>query len=105
MFCLVYKFQVKPGMEAQFRAGWVSLSQALADDFHSLGARLHVTPEGDWISYAQWPDVETWKAGEKVIFDFLQQSHWDNCLQGEVKLLMRMTVTDDLLKSLPVEEH
>lgn len=104
MFCLVYQFQVKPGMEVQFRAGWESLSQGLIDDYHSLGARLHVTPEGNWISYAQWPDVQTWENGEKAISQFLQQSHWDNCLQGQVKLLLRMTVTDDLLQPAPVQD-
>lgn len=98
MFCLVYQFQVKPGREVQFQAGWQSLTQALIDEHHSLGARLHRTPQGDWISYAQWPDADTWEQGERFIHEFLQHSRWDDCLSGKVELLFKMTVTDDLLQ-------
>jgi len=101
MFCLVYEFVVKEDMEDIFLEGWHDLTLAMTRMQGSLGARLHKTPDGRWISYAQWPDREAWQAGEEVIFQFLAASNWKNCLDGHVKLLMQMEMVDDLLQPVP----
>lgn len=97
MLCLVYEFKVKPEMQDSFRSGWHSLTAVLIRECGSLGARLHRLDECTWISYAQWPDYDSWQHGEKVVFNFLQGNSWAECLQGEVKLLLTMQCTDDLL--------
>lgn len=98
MLCLVYEFSVKAEMEENFRSGWCALSETLVKTQGSLGARLHRSADNIWISYAQWPDRESWLHGEQAISEFLQSSNWGECLQGEVKLLLQMTATDDLLQ-------
>jgi hypothetical protein len=97
VICLVYEFNVKPGREEQFRLGWRMLSQLLIDRNGSLGARLHRSTSGTWISYAQWSDRESWQQGDLMVEDFLRDNSWTECLQGQVKLLFEMTETDDLL--------
>ena len=97
MFCLLYKFEVKPDLEQEFRDGWHTMTQRLRDANGSLGARLHKADDGSWISYAQWPDREKWMQGESVISHFLSTTNWKECLAGEIKLLMELEATDDLL--------
>jgi hypothetical protein len=61
MFAIVYRWQVVPGLEAQFEAGWRRGTQRIAVEFGGWGSRLHQMDEGDYIAYAQWPDEATWK--------------------------------------------
>lgn len=100
MLCLVYEFKVKPGMEDVFRSGWRSVTSSLIGSQGSLGARLHRIDESTWISYAQWPNHHAWQNGDHEIAEFLKSTHWSECLIGEVKLLLQMNVTDDLLLPL-----
>ena len=99
MFCLLYKFEVKPERENEFREGWHLMSKRLVETSGSLGARLHRASDGSWISYAQWPDREKWIKGDDVISHFLKTTNWKECLAGEIELLMQLDVTDDLLIS------
>jgi hypothetical protein len=101
MLCLIYEFKVKPGSEQVFREGWHAITALLCKSHGSLGARLHQTTDGRWISYAQWPNRELWLKGDELIGRFLKESNWHQCLE-ETILLMEMTVTDDLLQ--PVDQ-
>jgi heme-degrading monooxygenase HmoA len=58
MFAVIYRFEVRPGREEEFRAAWRAVTEALETQRGSLGARLHRAPDGAWISYAQWPSRE-----------------------------------------------
>ena len=103
MFCLIYKFEVHSDMEDIFKRGWHALTYELVEKNGSLGARLHRASDGSWISYAQWPDRQTWMQGEEVVAKFLKGNHWKDCLSGEVVRLLDMEMTDDLLQ-FPVRE-
>jgi RimJ/RimL family protein N-acetyltransferase/heme-degrading monooxygenase HmoA len=62
---VIYRWRVKPGMEAQFVRGWSRGTAAIHDRCVSFGARLHRARDegGDlWVSYARWPDEESRKA-------------------------------------------
>ena len=48
-------------MEDQFRSAWRRVTEAIRDNRGGLGSRLHVTPEGIWLAYAQWPDRKSWE--------------------------------------------
>jgi quinol monooxygenase YgiN len=67
-FCVIYRFRLKEGMEDQFRSAWRRVTEVIRDNSGGLGSRLHATPDGIWLAYAQWPDKATWeqagKAGE-----------------------------------------
>ena len=57
MFCVIYRFTVKPGHEAQFRRHWLAVTKWY---YHNagvgLGSRLHRADTNEYIGYAQWPD-------------------------------------------------
>ncbi|WP_130618087.1 antibiotic biosynthesis monooxygenase family protein [Dyella amyloliquefaciens] len=55
-FAAIYRWRVRPGMEAQFVEAWTRISELYLDRHGSLGSRLHRGPDDIWYSYAQWPD-------------------------------------------------
>jgi RimJ/RimL family protein N-acetyltransferase len=64
---VIYRWRIKPGMEAQFVRAWAEGTRAIHQRCPSFGARLHKAdgedPEGSlWISYARWPSEEARKA-------------------------------------------
>lgn len=56
-FSVLYRWRIRPGMEAAFIEAWTEVSHDLKRK-GSLGSRLHRGPEGLWYSYAQWPSAE-----------------------------------------------
>ena len=61
MFAVIYRWQVVPGLEAQFEEGWRRGTERIAAEFGGWGSRLHRTGAGVYVAYAQWPDEATWK--------------------------------------------
>jgi quinol monooxygenase YgiN len=47
MFCVLYKFTVKPDHEDQFRQHWLAATKHLYEHATSLGARLHRANQGE----------------------------------------------------------
>lgn len=62
MFCVVYRFHVRPDKEVEFQDGWCALTKILKEQNGALGSRLHRDSNGGWIAYAQWPAEEVWSA-------------------------------------------
>tara|TARA_Y100001936_G_scaffold252425_1_gene311997 strand:+ start:2550 stop:2885 length:336 start_codon:yes stop_codon:yes gene_type:complete len=60
-FCIVYRFKVLSGREADFKDAWIRLTEAYKRDRGGLGSRLHQAEDGLWVAYAQWPDKQTWE--------------------------------------------
>lgn len=56
-FSVLYRWRIRPGMEAAFIEAWTEVSQDLKRK-GSLGSRLHRGPDDLWYSYAQWPSAE-----------------------------------------------
>ncbi len=54
-----YRWKIKPGYEKQFEENWALVTKAIREQCGSYGSRLHVAENGDYVGYAQWPDVET----------------------------------------------
>jgi hypothetical protein len=52
MFCVLYKFTVKPGYEYQFRQYWSAVTQWFYHNAGSLGSRLHRASPSKYIAYA-----------------------------------------------------
>lgn len=59
---VLYRWRARPGMEDQFRRGWVSGTRAIERQCGSFGAVLHQGEDGMFWSYARWPDEATRKA-------------------------------------------
>ena len=65
-FCVVYRFKVRAGLEEIFRQGWTRITREIRQRRSGLGSRLHLSDDGWWVAYAQWPDRETWERSREV---------------------------------------
>lgn len=57
-FAVIYRWRLKPGMEAQFVAAWSRITELYVAHRGGLGSRLHRGPDDIWYAYAQWPTAE-----------------------------------------------
>jgi quinol monooxygenase YgiN len=99
MFCVIYKFTVKPGCEDQFRHHWSAVTQWFYHNAGSLGSRLHRASTGEYIAYAQWQSRTQWEQHRDRANAALQQHRQamrDACEQIEV--LYELESTDDYLQ-------
>lgn len=65
-FCVLYRFRVRPGDEAEFVAAWAALTHAIRAQRGGLGSRLHRDDDGTFVAYAQWPDRATWERAQEL---------------------------------------
>lgn len=61
-FCVLYRFVIHPGREAELEQAWRELTVLLAAHRGSLGSRLHRAGPTEYIAYAQWPSRERWQS-------------------------------------------
>ncbi len=64
MFTAVYRWRLRPGMEAQFVDGWERVTRSIYARCGSYGSRLHRCQDRTWLAYARWPDAATRDACE-----------------------------------------
>lgn len=57
-FAVIYRWRLKPGMEAQFVEAWSRITELYVAHRGGLGSRLHKGPDGIWYAYAQWASAE-----------------------------------------------
>lgn len=115
MYCVLYEFKVKPDKIDDFRRAWRIVTENVVQDYNSLGARLHESetashaeqshsgesPDNILIAYAQWPDYQSWQRGHVIIEEESKRMHVEKYLEEVPTVLMKMTVIDDLLSSVP----
>ena len=103
MFCVVYVFKVKPGMEKEFERTWALVTKAFYEVAGSLGSRLHKDTEQDvYVAYAQWPSKEQAAMDHLSQFSSAQQAAFTEmraCLDS-VEVPYQLGVVDDLLREL-----
>ena len=102
MFAVIYRWQVVPGLEAQFEAGWRRGTARIATEFGGWGSRLHAAGGGVYVAYAQWPDEATWKRATKQRMrhsdDEARRMYREAIVPGTFETLYAMPVTADLLE-------
>jgi quinol monooxygenase YgiN len=103
MFIAIYQFKVKTGHEEAFRRAWLELTQGIYLRRGSLGSRLHLDAEGNYLGYAQWPDRATWEKAGNIS---LEERHLRARERMRATLLsnetiFEMEVTDDYLQIRP----
>jgi len=108
MFVAVYRWHVKPGREAEFRAAWIAVTHATYGKYGSLGSRLHRNEDGSWVAYAQWPSRAAWERAWKdgVPADPVATATMRDCVEADsvdeqFKPTLALDVYDDLLRAVP----
>jgi heme-degrading monooxygenase HmoA len=101
MFVAAYRWSVRPGKEAQFRAAWRRGTALIRAKYGSLGSRLHRDDAGHFIGVAEWPDRETWQRAfdARMVYDDpeTRAAFLDALAEEGGAPLLLMEVTDDLL--------
>jgi hypothetical protein len=101
MFAVVYRWQVVPGLEAQFEEGWRRGTERIAAEFGGWGSRLHQAGEGVYVAYAQWPNEALWKKAMETRMqhsdDAARQKYRDAIVPGTFETLFSGEVVADLL--------
>jgi heme-degrading monooxygenase HmoA len=59
MTIFLYRWKIKPGKQKQFEENWSTVTKAIREQCGSYGSRLHLAPNGEYVGYAQWPDIAT----------------------------------------------
>ena len=67
MFCVIYRWRIKPELEDRFIENWSEITRILVKDFGGKGSRLHRGEDGLFYAYAQWEsDEERQKAFQNI---------------------------------------
>ena len=106
MFAVLYIFDVIPGKEKEFKKSWSDLTKLIYKYEGSLGSRLHIGKENQFIAYAQWPDKNTWKqAGDNLPpeTDQVRQMMKDSC--HSITTQHELQVEEDLTKKETFEDQ
>ena len=99
MFCVIYRFTVKPDREAQFRRHWLAVTRWHTRNAGSLGSRLHRADTGEHIGYAQWPCRRVWER-QRAGSDPDLQAHrraMRTCCES-IEVVYELETMDDLLR-------
>lgn len=95
---MIYRWQVVPGREAQFEAGWRRGTERIAAEFGGWGSRLHKAADGVFVAYAQWPDEESMETRMHHSDDAARQQYLDAIVPGTFETLAKGDVVADLLE-------
>ena len=101
MFCIIYRFTVKPDHEARFRRHWLAVTKWYYRNAGGLGSRLHQANANanEFIAYAQWPDRQTGEdqRGRSDAELEAQRQAMRACCE-KIEVVYELEVTDDWLQ-------
>lgn len=99
---MIYRWQVVPGLEAQFEAGWSRGTERIAAEFGGWGSRLHRGEDGSYVAYAQWPDRDTWEKALETRMrhsdDKARAMYREAIVEGTFETMFAGEVVSDLLE-------
>jgi heme-degrading monooxygenase HmoA len=58
MFCVIYRWRIKPELEQQFIENWAAVTRFYIENRGGWGSRLHRGEDGLFYAYAQWKSPE-----------------------------------------------
>jgi quinol monooxygenase YgiN len=98
MHAVLYRFKVKEGQDETFVAAWKGLTTLIKKHEGSLGSRLHLSDDGAYMAYAQWPDAASYDAsGDRLPpeADTHRNAMRNAC--HSIETVNRMDMVEDLL--------
>ena len=87
-------------MESQFEKNWSIVTEAIWNECGSYGSRLHLAENGEYVGYAQRPDVATREKCElseasvqarQLMRDAIEHSYPDQLLEVKSDFLVSAT--------------
>ncbi len=96
MFHVLYRWQIKPGMENQFKEGWSEIVQRNINLYGAMGSQLSIGSDGWWRSLSYWPSEADWLRALRI--DDSQQDARRKMLEAVVRQEKPVTMT-------PVLDH
>lgn len=69
MFTAIYRWRIKPELEAAFRDAWHRRTEKIYAHRGSHGSRLHRESTGTYCAIALWPSKAMWEATEPPLPD------------------------------------
>ena len=102
-FAVIYRWKVKPGMEAQYQRGWERVTERLKADRGALGSRLHKMDDGTWVAYAQWPSRAAWERSRAMGPADPEGSRLMHEAEAEALPPMLLDPVRDFLEPVPIE--
>lgn len=100
MFITVDRMRVRPDRRQAFMLCWRTVAEAMQEHSGSLGSRLHVTDQGDYVDYTQWPDRRTSEdATLPESYAGVTERMRDAC--DELQRVFEMELADDHLDDRP----
>jgi hypothetical protein len=58
MFVAIYRWLLKPGLEADFQRAWSRITSLYVERWGSAGSALFKRDDGVWVGIARWPSRE-----------------------------------------------
>ncbi|MEN1727474.1 MAG: antibiotic biosynthesis monooxygenase [Pseudomonadota bacterium] len=107
MLAVLLAFDVKPGSEAEFVETWEHTTHIIYQHFGGLGSRLHRSEDGQFIAYAQWPDLEVYES-EQIWTDehaAVRQQMRNTLIGGRPASIRILSVVSDLIKDYPCDRN
>lgn len=92
----VYRWRVKPGLEAQCASAWAEITATMRDRFGSGGSCLHRAEDGTYVAYARWKS----RAHRDESFAAIGDTDARRRLRASIAVdldVMVLDVVDDLL--------
>lgn len=99
MIIFLYRWKIKAGKEIQFAENWAVVTKAILNECGSYGSRLHLAENGEYVGYAQWPNIETREMCElseaslearKLMRDAIEHSYPDQKLTIQSDFLVHL---------------
>ncbi len=98
MFCVIYRWRVRPESENQFIENWTVITRFYVENHGGLGSRLHRGEDGLFYAYAQWESAEHC---EKAFRNFPEMPSSSKMREAILESLpeIRLESVEDLLVS------
>jgi len=93
-YVAIYRWQVKPGCEAEVGAAWRVEAERYRARYGSCGARLHREDDGTFLSTAFWPSRQAWATAPRPIDAPEAEATLNRCITAKVEELHLVPVED-----------
>lgn len=96
MFHVLYRWQLKPGLEQTFKEGWSEIVYRNVQQYGAYGSQLSRCSDGWWRSLSYWPSEEHWLNALRID---------DSESEARQKMLAAILNQEDPVTMVPVLDH